>query len=47
MPDIKYEIITRIKTACAIVHGGWELVRLYGKKVKKVIERCDGKAWEG
>lgn len=39
MPEIKYEIIARIKTERAIVHGNRELIRLYEEKVKKVIEK--------
>jgi hypothetical protein len=39
MSEIKYEIIARIETERAIVHGNWELVRLYEEKVKKVLER--------
>ena len=42
MPEIKYEIITRIETARAIVHGNGKLVRLYKEKARKVIERV----WE-
>jgi hypothetical protein len=37
-----FEIVARIKTECAIVHGNRELIRLYEEKVKKVIERV----WE-
>jgi len=37
------EIIARIETERAIVHGNRELIRLYEEKVKKVIERV----WEG
>jgi len=41
--EIQREIIARIETERAIVHGNRELIRLYEKKVKKVIERV----WEG
>jgi type I restriction enzyme M protein len=41
--EIQREIVARIETECAIVHGNRELIRLYEEKVKKVIER----AWEG
>ena len=41
--EIQREIVTRIETERAIVHGNRELVRLYEEKVKKVIERV----WEG
>jgi type I restriction enzyme M protein len=37
------EIVARIETERAIVHGNRELIRLYEEKVKKVIERV----WEG
>ena len=40
---IQREIVTRIETERAIVHGNRELIRLYEEKVKKVIE----KVWEG
>ncbi len=43
MSEIKYKIIVRIETERTIVHGNWELIRLYEEKVKKVIERV----WEG
>jgi hypothetical protein len=45
MVDMKYcsEIVARIETERAIVHGNRELIRLYEEKVKKVIERV----WEG
>ncbi len=36
------EIVARIETERAIVHGNRELIRLYEEKVKKVIERV----WE-
>ncbi len=35
--------VAHIETERAIVHGNWELIRLYEEKVKKVIERV----WEG
>ena len=41
-PEIQREIVARIETERAIVHGNRELVRLYEEKVKKVIERV----WE-
>ena len=41
--EIQREIVARIQTERAIVHGNWELIRLYVEKVKKVIERV----WEG
>ncbi len=41
--EIQHEIVARIETERAIVHGNRELVRLYEEKVKKVIERV----WEG
>ena len=41
--DKTYEIVARIETERAIVHGNRELIRLYEEKVKKVIE----KVWEG
>jgi len=41
--EIQREIIVRIETERAIVHGNRELIRLYEEKVKKVIERV----WEG
>ncbi len=41
--DIQREIVARIETERAIVHGNRELIRLYEEKVKKVIERV----WEG
>ena len=37
------EIVIRIETKRAIVHGNRKLIRLYEEKVKKVIERV----WEG
>ena len=40
---LKFEIVTRIESERAIVHGNRELIRLYEEKVKKVIERV----WEG
>ena len=40
--EIQREIVDRIKTERAIVHGNRELIRLYEEKVKKVIERV----WE-
>jgi hypothetical protein len=43
---IQYDNIIRIETERAIIHGNWELIRLYEEKVekvKKVIERV----WEG
>jgi restriction endonuclease S subunit len=40
---IQREIVARIETERAIVHGNRELIRLYEEKVKKVIERV----WEG
>ena len=33
------EIVTRIESKRAVVHGNRELIRLYEEKVKKVIER--------
>ena len=36
------EIVARIESERAIVHGNRELIRLYEAKVKKVIERV----WE-
>jgi type I restriction enzyme M protein len=41
--EIQREIIARIETERAIVHGNRELIRIYEEKVKKVIERV----WEG
>jgi type I restriction enzyme M protein len=41
--EIQREIVARIETERAIVHGNRELLRLYEEKVKKVIERV----WEG
>jgi type I restriction enzyme M protein len=41
--EIQHEIVARIETERAIVHGNRELIRLYEEKVKKVIERV----WEG
>ncbi len=41
--EIQREIVARIESERAIVHGNWELIRLYEEKVKKVIERV----WEG
>lgn len=41
--NIQLEIVARIETERAIVHGNRELIRLYEVKVKKVIE----KVWEG
>ena len=41
--EIQREIVARIETERAIVHGNRELIRLYEEKVKKVIERV----WEG
>lgn len=35
MSEIKYEFIVRIKTERAIVHGNWELIRIYEENVKK------------
>ena len=40
--ETQREIVTRIETERAIVHGNRELIRLYEEKVKKVIERV----WE-
>ncbi len=40
--EIQREIVVRIETERAIVHGNRELIRLYEEKVKKVIERV----WE-
>jgi len=40
--EIQREIVARIETERAIVHGNRELIRLYEEKVKKVIERV----WE-
>jgi restriction endonuclease S subunit len=37
--EIQREIVARIETERAIVHGNRELIRLYEEKVKKVIER--------
>jgi len=37
--EIQREIVTRIETERAIVHGNRELIRLYEEKVKQVIER--------
>ncbi len=37
------EIVARIETERAIVHGNRELIGLYEEKVKQVIERV----WEG
>lgn len=41
--EIQREIVARIETERAIVHGNRELIRIYEEKVKKVIERV----WEG
>ena len=41
--SIETKIITRIETERAIVHGNWELFKIYEETVKKVIERV----WEG
>jgi type I restriction enzyme M protein len=41
--EIQREIVARIETERAIIHGNRELIRLYEEKVKKVIERV----WEG
>ncbi|WKZ38295.1 MAG: N-6 DNA methylase [Anaerolineales bacterium] len=41
--EIQREIVARIESERAIVHGNRELIRLYVEKVKKVIERV----WEG
>jgi type I restriction enzyme M protein len=41
--NIRHEIVARIESERAIVHGNRELIRLYEEKVKKVIERL----WEG
>ncbi len=41
--DIQCEIVARIESERAIVHGNWELIRIYEEKVKKVIERV----WKG
>ena len=41
--EIQREIVARIESERAIVHGNRELIRLYEEKVKKVIERV----WEG
>jgi type I restriction enzyme M protein len=41
--EVQREIVGRIETERAIVHGNRELIRLYEEKVKKVIERV----WEG
>lgn len=40
--EIQREIVARIKTERAIVHGNRELIRIYEEKIKKVIE----KVWE-
>lgn len=37
--EIQREIVARIETERAIVHGRRELIRLYEEKIKKVIER--------
>jgi restriction endonuclease S subunit len=37
--EIQREIVARIETERAIVHGNRELIRLYEEKVKKVIEK--------
>jgi hypothetical protein len=45
---IQREIIARIETERAIVHGNRELIRIYEEKVKKVIPlrgRCE-RVWE-
>ena len=41
MSEIKYEIIARIETERAIVHGNWELIRfaLREGKVENMINR--------
>jgi type I restriction enzyme M protein len=41
--EVQCEIVARIATERAIVHGGRKLIRLYEEKVKKVIQRV----WEG
>ncbi|MBN8583151.1 MAG: N-6 DNA methylase [Anaerolineae bacterium] len=41
--EIQREIVARIETERAIVHGNRELIQIYEEKVKKVIERV----WEG
>ena len=41
--EIQREIVARIESERAIVHGNRELIRVYEEKVKKVIERV----WEG
>jgi type I restriction enzyme M protein len=41
--EVQREIVARIETERAIVHGNRELIRLYEEKVKKVIETV----WEG
>lgn len=40
--ETQREIVARIETERAIVHGNRELIRIYEEKVKKVIERV----WE-
>ncbi|MCJ7433622.1 MAG: hypothetical protein MUO77_09060 [Anaerolineales bacterium] len=40
--EIQREIVARIETERAIVHGNRELIRLYEEKARKVIERV----WE-
>jgi type I restriction enzyme S subunit len=41
--EIQREIVARIETERAIVHGNQELIKIYELKIKKVIE----KVWEG
>jgi len=41
--EIQREIVARIETERAIVHGNRELIRIYEEKVRKVIERV----WDG
>ena len=47
--EVQREIVARIETERAIVHGNRELIRLYEEKVKKVIPlrgRCE-RVYEG
>ena len=37
--EFKSETVTCIEIERAIVHGNWELIRIYEEKVKNVIER--------
>jgi hypothetical protein len=41
--ETQSEIVAHIESERTIIHGNWELIRLYEEKVKKVIERV----WEG